>query len=133
MLFCLLSFAVILCVDAAIQNDAFGDKYLDYVGGPFGFWVILWVLWAVVFYLYFRKSGSSIARAISWLLKGSVLELLIAVPCHVIVRRRDDCSAPVATSFGIVTGIAVMLLCFGPSVLFLFKKRLDGYSVNKSA
>jgi hypothetical protein len=39
----------------------------------------------------------------------------------------------VATSFGIVTGIAVMLLCFGPSVLFLFKKRLDGYSAHTSA
>jgi hypothetical protein len=130
LLFGLLSFAVILSIDAAIRRDKFGDKYL---GGPFGLWAILWALWAIVFYLYFRKSGSSIARAISWLLKGSVLELLIAVPCHVIVRRRDDCSAPVATSFGIVTGIALMLLCFGPSVLFLFKKRLDGYSVHKSA
>jgi hypothetical protein len=132
LLFGLLSSAVILCVDAAIRGDKFGDKYLDYLGGTFGFWAILWALWAVVFYLYLRNSAGFTRRAISWLLKGSVLELLVAVPCHVIVRRRDGCCAPVVTSFGIVAGIAVMLLCFGPSVLFLFKKRLDAYAPRKS-
>ena len=72
----------------------------------------VWVVWGIVFSFYFRNS-SALPREFSWLLKGSVLELLIAVPCHVIVRRRGDCSAPIATSFGIVTGIAVMLLSFG--------------------
>jgi hypothetical protein len=43
------------------------------------------------------------------------------------VRRRQDCSAPLATSFGITTGIAVMLLSFGPSVLLLYKKRMEKY------
>lgn len=133
MLFGLLTFAMILCVGLAAQGDSFLDKFLQDAGGPIGFWGVLWILWAIMFYVYFRRSTSSTARAISWLLKGSVLELLIAVPCHVIVRRRGDCSAPILTSFGIVTGVAVMLLSFGPSVLFLFKKRLDGYSTHKSA
>jgi hypothetical protein len=74
-----------------------------------------------------RNSSGVINRLISWLLKGSILELLVVVPCHIIVRRRHDCSAPMVTSFGIATGIAIMLLSFGPSVLFLYKKRLDAY------
>jgi hypothetical protein len=120
-------------VGVVIRSDEFGTGYLDTAAKFAGAWVALWVLWGVFFYLYFRNSTQAVTRVISWLLKGSVLELLIAVPCHVIVRRRGDCSAPAATSFGIVTGIAVMLLCFGPSVLFLFKKRLDAYSAHKSA
>jgi hypothetical protein len=92
------------------------------------FWGAAWVLWAILFYFYFRNSSPVVTRLTSWLLKGSVLELLIVVPCHVIVRRRHDCSAPLATSLGIATGLAIMLLSFGPSVLFLYKKRLDAYA-----
>jgi hypothetical protein len=54
-------------------------------------------------------------------------KLLIAVSCHVIVRHREDCCAPVFTGFGIATGMAIMLLSFGPSVLFLYKKRMKQY------
>ena len=62
-------------------------------------------------------------RAVNWLLRGSVAELLVAVPTHVIVRRRDDCCAPAATFWGIVTGLSVLLLAFGPGVYFLFARR----------
>jgi len=46
----------------------------------------------------------------------------------VIVRRRHDCSAAIVTSFGTAAGIAVMLLSFGPSILFLHKKRMNAYA-----
>jgi hypothetical protein len=132
MLVAMLAVAAYYCVDSAVRGDKFGESYhLDTTTGVFVLWGVLWVIWGVVFYLYFRKATQVTERAVSWLLKGSVLELLIAVPCHVIARRRGDCCAPLVTSFGIVTGIAVMLMCFGPSVLFLFKKRLDGYSAHK--
>lgn len=86
-----------------------------------------WILWGLVFYMYMRDASGLITRLTSWLLKGSVLELLITVPSHILVRQRNECTAPAVTSFGIVTGLAIMLLSFGPSVLFLYKKRLDQY------
>jgi hypothetical protein len=116
-----------------------GDKFLDAIEAVSGTRTkvllgvgSLWAVWAVVFYTYMRNKSEVVSWIVSWLLKGSVLELLIAVPCHVVVRRRHECCAPLATSFGIVTGVAIMLLSFGPSVLFLYKKRLDGYAVRES-
>jgi len=128
MLFALLAFAGVSAAGAAVIGDKFIDQYWQSETQIFCIWAAIWLLWGIVFYLYFRNSAPMTTRAVSWLLKGSVLELLIAVPCHIWVRRRGDCSAPLATSFGIVTGIAVMLLAFGPSVLLLYKKRLDAYA-----
>ncbi len=117
------SSAVIWSLGFAIRGEGFWKSLFDKEVNLLFFWGALWGLWGILFYLYFRNSSA----VVTWLLKGSVLELLIVVPCHVIVRRRHDCSAPLATSFGIATGIAIMLLSFGPSVLSLYKKRLDSY------
>lgn len=132
-LLALLSTATVLSLGSAISSDKFTDTYFDTVAKLLGFWGVLWLFWGVIFYWYARNSAQIVTRAVSWLLKGSVLELLIAVPCHIIVRRRHDCSAPIVTSFGIATGIAIMLLSFGPSVLLLYKKRLDAYPSRDSA
>ena len=85
----------------------------------------LWLFWTVTIWLATRKSaGLTIVRRVSQaLLAGSILELLVAVPCHVIVRQRNDCCAGLLTFVGLVTGISVMLLAFGPSVYFLFAER----------
>lgn len=111
---------------AARGNDAWKSLF-DTAAGTLGFVMALWVLWGVVFYVYLRNYSEAATRVVSWLLRGSILELLIVVPCHIVVRRRHDCCAPIFTSFGIATGIAVMLLSFGPSVLLLYKKRLNSY------
>ena len=132
LLIALLSSAVIWSLGFAVRGDKVWDKLFDRQTDILLFWAALWVLWGILFYFYFRNSSAVVTSLISWLLKGSVLELLIVVPCHVIVRRRHDCSAPIATSFGIGTGLAIMLLSFGPSVLFLYKKRLDSYSPPKT-
>ena len=94
-------------------------------------WVVLataaavWLAWTFVFWsLSYADGPESVAgRLHRWLLAGSALELLVAVPTHVIVRRRPDCCAGIGTGLGICAGVLVMLLAFGPSVLFLYYRR----------
>ncbi len=98
-------------------------------GGLISFGLVLavcWLIWGFIFRRYARPDDpeTMLNRSTRWLLRGSILELLIAVPSHVLVRRRDDCCAPIGTFWGIATGISVMLLCFGPGVFFLFAKRM---------
>lgn len=126
----LLTFAVTGAIGVATKGDKFGEGTFE---NPYLFFGVAWVFWGIVFYLFLRNSSAVVNQIVSWLLRGSILELLVAVPCHVIVRRRHDCSAPIVTSFGIVTGIAIMLLSFGPSVLLLYKKRLDAYAARSPA
>jgi hypothetical protein len=88
--------------------------------------VIAWLVWTLVFYWFARNDSpeSLVRRAIRWLIRGSILELLVAVPSHIIVRNRQDCCAPFSTFWGLTTGLSVMLLAFGPGVFFLFAERL---------
>ena len=96
--------------------------------------LVFWLIWAFIF----RRATKSdepdalLQRLKRWLLRGSILELIIAVPSHVIVRRREDCCAPLGTFWGIATGISVMLLCFGPGVFFLFVERMEKLKAKSS-
>ena len=85
----------------------------------------VWLAWTFVFwFLSFAAGPDAIASKLHrWLLAGSVLELLIAVPTHVIVRRRTECCAGLGTGMGICAGVVVMLLAFGPSIGFLYYRR----------
>jgi hypothetical protein len=84
-----------------------------------------WLVWGLIFYRFAQRDDPDALnrRATHWLLRGSILELLVAVPSHIIIRSRDDCCAPLASFWGIVTGLSVMLLAFGPGVFFLFVER----------
>jgi hypothetical protein len=85
----------------------------------------VWILWSVILIpvAYSRGPmglGMKIHRA---LIAGSVLELLIAVPAHIVVRRRPECCAGIATGLAICVGVGIMLISVGPSVLLLFYRR----------
>ena len=85
----------------------------------------LWIGWSIVFYRTSRREdpGDVLTRQCRWLLKGSVLELLIAVPTHIVARSRDYCCAGIMTFVGLTMGISVMLFSFGPAVFFLLLAR----------
>ncbi len=59
--------------------------------------VLLWIIWGAVYYRYARADDPQALtkRATRWLLRGSILELLVAVPSHIVVRHRNDCCAPI--------------------------------------
>lgn len=92
-----------------------------------GVLLFAWLLWALIFYRWSRNTEPRgfVDRLCRYLYRGSVLELLIAVPTHVIARSRDYCCAGASTFFGIMFGLAVMLFSFGPGVFLLYAKRWE--------
>jgi cation transporter-like permease len=85
----------------------------------------LWGFWTVVFGRLSRKRPPAdfLSVLCRRLMQGSILELLVAVPCHIVVRCRDYCCAGLFTMFGLAMGVSVMLFAFGPAVYFLFVAR----------
>ena len=103
-----------------------GGSDLPMVLTALGMLMLFWLVWALIFFHYAQADAPDnlMRRATHWLLRASILELLVAVPSHIVVRQRGDCCAPFVTFWGIVTGISVMLLSFGPGVFFLFVRRI---------
>ncbi len=87
--------------------------------------VALWAGWSAVFFRLGRERPPAdfLSVLCRRLLQGSILELLVAVPCHVVVRCREFCCAGIYTMFGLAMGISVMLFAFGPAVFFLLVAR----------
>jgi len=87
---------------------------------------IFWLVWGILFYRGFSSADprSFVSMLNGWLLRGSILELLVAIPSHIISRHRHECCAPPISLIAIATGLSVALMSFGPAVFFLFAKRI---------
>ncbi len=85
----------------------------------------LWVFWTLLFFNLSegKDPRNVIAKLSRRMLVGSILELLIAVPTHIVARYRNYCCAGFMTFVGIVFGLSVMLFSFGPGVFFLYMAR----------
>ena len=90
-----------------------------------GLAILTWGVWALVFFRMSRvtEPADIVLRQCRSLFKGSILELLIAVPTHIVARYRDYCCAGFMTFIGLTMGVSVMLFAYGPAVFFLFAER----------
>ena len=131
----LLYTALLAGVIATIFSAISGDDWLDCSG-----WILLailpinWLLWTVVFRRFARgmEPKSYIRCVTKWLMRGSILELLIAVPSHIIVRQKNVCCAHGATAAGIAAGLAVMFFAFGPGIYYLYIERINSKKTDLS-
>jgi hypothetical protein len=143
-----LTLAMLASLTVTILGDNFGsEKASDIVGyasgafftafaspdiSPSGTEVLLalvpvavfWLIWALIFHRYRARLLDRKTRPYRLLVKGSVAELLVAVPSHAIVTHRDDCCAPIISAYGIATGLAILFMSFGPGVYFLFDEQM---------
>lgn len=122
-----LLFGLLVCVGGEALGELLSGRVLKDNESflSLGLGILSWIVWTIIFYrMSGRRSPTEVGfRLCERLYKGSVLELLIALPAHAVVRERTECSAGISTFFGICAGVAVMLIAFGPSVLILYAKR----------
>ncbi len=125
LLFSILALGVLWSILATIWGDDGLETVLYWPS--LAFIAVSWLIWFVLFYRFYHNTEPTALtqRLTTWLLRGSILELLVAVPSHIIVRRRGDCSAPGFTWLGIAAGLVVIAIAFGPGLFFLFCKRFD--------
>ncbi|RPI63306.1 MAG: hypothetical protein EHM48_02710 [Planctomycetaceae bacterium] len=95
---------------------------------------IAWFVWAVAMLIWYARKQKEplgyMQRLIRFLLAGSILELVIAVPAHVLSRWRNECCAGMGTFWGLAAGISVALFAFGPAALIYFAKRYSSLRPN---
>lgn len=80
--------------------------------------------WAVATPLlaaYMRRGvpEERLARVASWLLRGTALEILAAIPLDIMIRRKTSCYCAQGTYFALGIGVSLAAAVAGPAVLLV--------------
>lgn len=115
--------AAFLAYDEFAYRGNDNGNWLAWSGFAAG--AVTWVVWAFIFGRAARAEPPRdlVTRQCRLLYQGSILELMIAVPTHIVARYRNYCCAGIMTFIGLTMGISVMLFAFGPALYFLFAER----------
>jgi len=118
-----LAAAAIFAIGEFIYRLEDTGNWLGWSGLVIG--MLTWAAWAIVFRraALIESPADIVTRQCRLLLRGSILELLIAVPTHIVARQRDYCCAGFMSFVGLTMGAAVMLFAFGPALFYLFAAR----------
>ena len=88
--------------------------------GPVAFWIV----WAIVFYLYWRQGDhyTKIGRMIGGLLAGSLLELMVATGVYLWDphNQQEECYCVRGSYMSLVFSGTALLWVFGPGIILLF-------------
>jgi len=109
--------AALLEIPDLWEPVVYGNGFLS----PFvyGGMVALWAIWAWIFAAY-AKSRRGILRG---LVKGTFLELFVAVPVHAACWKRDDCYCARGSYTALVFGGTALLWVFGPGIFLLYRSQ----------
>jgi hypothetical protein len=132
----ILIYAIVINITVFIHDDLpFYILAIHPALGRIGVYIgifILWIGWGMIFYAYCKQQKSNLlSRLIKVIFKSSIAELLVAVPAHIYVTKKDTCTLPVVTFYGIATGLAIFLITFGPGIVFLYQKKIAALKRHK--
>jgi hypothetical protein len=99
-------------------------------------WIIMgvmWLIWGTIFFLMYKNFErlKILKQSVTILITGSLLQLLITIPAHMIARKRPGCFAGIGTFVGVIAGILVIFWSFGPGIIFLFLREQNKRRDNK--
>lgn len=116
----MLSFGLMATMLELLQPEVWEGAIED--GWMVGIVTILWILWAITFYIYWRGGDrfAQLRTMIKGLIVGSVLELFVAIGVYVWNPHEEDCWCARGSYTGLVFGATVMIWAFGPGLLLLF-------------
>ena len=120
----LLSIGVIATL-LEIQTSEDWLETIDFPSGLYAVMLFFWVMWAVVFYVYWKEGErlTQLGDMIRGLVVGSFLEFFIAIGVYVWNPHNENCECARGSFTGLAFGATVMIWAFGPGLLLLFLKK----------